>query len=242
MRPLPTRFHFAGRAIAAVVCDVDGLLVDSESLYKCAWQETGAELGHPLRDEVFAAFIGVPEARCGELLLELFGADFPLAGFAAGWHARVERWAQHGMPRKPGVDALLAAMAAYDVPLAVATAATRHSLERNLRPLDVAGRFAAVVTADDVDRSKPDPQTYHAACRAIGSAPERTLALEDSNNGMRAAIAAGCVAVMVPDILPADEDVAAGATAICPDLDTVLACCAWVEPQGRLDLTLDNIR
>ncbi len=238
MRPLPTRFRFAGRPIAAVVCDVDGLLVDSESIYKRAWQEAGAELGHPLNDELFAAFIGVPEARCGELLLELCGRDFPLARFAAGWHARVERWARRGMPRKPGVDTLLSTMAARDVPVAVATAATRHSLERNLRPLDTNRRFAAVVTADDVARSKPDPQTYHAACRAIGSAPERTLALEDSNNGMRAAIAAGCVSVMVPDILPAEADVAAGAIAICPDLQAVVARCAWLDPTDRLDLAI----
>src|SRR5688500_3405907 len=95
--------------IAAVVLDMDGLMLDSEPLYKRAWQAASAELGHDLDDGFYATLVGRPSRDCELMLVERFGHGFPLETFRTRWPALWQTdAAANGIPRKPGLLELLA--------------------------------------------------------------------------------------------------------------------------------------
>ena len=89
--------------------------------------------------------------------------------------------------------------------------------------------FAAVLARDDVERGKPSPDLYLAAAAAVGKAPSDCLALEDSHNGVRAAQAAGVLVIMVPDLLPATDEMRAVALAVADNLHVVTQ---WLRQSG----------
>ena len=117
-----------------------------------------------------------------------------------------------------GAREILADLAARGVPLALASS-TEGALVR--RELDEAGLlrfFDALVCGDQVRRSKPDPEIFLTAAARLGVEPERCFVIEDSFNGVRAAAAAGMRPLMVPDLLPPDEEMRRLSEAILPDL------------------------
>ena len=73
------------RSLSAVICDMDGLLVDSEPLYKRAWQSSAGELGYALSDGFYESLIGITESHSEKILMEHFGGDFPLSQFREAW-------------------------------------------------------------------------------------------------------------------------------------------------------------
>jgi HAD superfamily hydrolase (TIGR01509 family) len=109
-------------------------------------------------------------------------------------------------PLKPGATELMDALDDLGAPYALATSSRRPWVDRHFAAHGLADRFAAVVTRQDVENGKPDPEPYLKASALLGSAPMDVLALEDSHAGVRSAHAAGCMTVMVPDLLePTDE-------------------------------------
>ena len=104
------------------------------------------------------------------------------------------------VPKKKGLDELLAWLKARGLPAAVASSTYRSLVERNLRTAGVEEYFRKVVTGDQVEHGKPAPDIFLLAARQLGLAPGNCLVLEDSFNGVRAGAAAGCVTVMIPDL------------------------------------------
>src|SRR5207302_1685493 len=118
---------------------------------------------------------------------------------------------------KPGAVELLDAAESARLPRAVATSSSRAKAMHHLRAAGIVDRFDAVVTRDDVVRGKPHPDLFLRAASALAIAPARCLALEDSYNGVRAAHAAGMPVIMVPDLLPATEEMRGLCHAILDD-------------------------
>jgi HAD superfamily hydrolase (TIGR01509 family) len=218
---------------AAVVCDMDGLLVDSERQERRVWLAAAVERGVAMDEARFATFVGHPADECARMLRGYYGADFDVDAFRAACHRRMHALvAAEGVPLRPGAERWLAFVAGLGVPLAVATSSgpelvhTRLGARRSL--------FAAVVTRADVARGKPHPDLYLEAARRLGVAPAACLALEDSPTGARAAMAAGMPLVIVPDLVAPPPAVAAGAAGVYASLDLVreAAARAW-SPAGR---------
>jgi beta-phosphoglucomutase-like phosphatase (HAD superfamily) len=186
--------------ITAVVFDMDGLMFDTEALYKVAWQRAAAECGFDLTDATYATLIGRPAEDCDTDLLSLFGPSLPLHRFRRRrtvlWQAVVH---QQGVPHKRGLLPLLDYLTVQHVPTAVATMSTFEATDLSLRRAGLRDCFGAVVTADDVVRGKPSPDVYLEAARRLDRDPRHCLALEDSDAGITSACAAGMVAVCVPD-------------------------------------------
>ena len=213
---------------AAVVCDMDGLLVDSERLERRVWQATAQAMGLSLDDDRFATFVGHPADVGEQMMLGYYGLDFDVPGFRAACHARMREIVEvEGVGLRPGAREWLAWVAARGLPLAVATSSGRELAEERLGEL--AGLFGAVVTRSEVARGKPHPDLYLEAARRLGVAPGRCLALEDSPTGARAAIAAAMPVVIVPDLVMPPDDVAAASAGVYPSLDAVreAAAAAW---------------
>jgi beta-phosphoglucomutase-like phosphatase (HAD superfamily) len=187
--------------VAAVVLDMDGLMVDTEPIYKRAWQSAAKACGYPFDDTFYLTLIGKPTPASEAALVQHFGGAFPLADFRARWS---ELWLSEvnscGIPAKPGLPELLSFLAHEQLPVAVATSSAREYAEISLRAAGLDMRFEHVVTGDQVDRGKPSPDIFLESARRLGVDARGCVALEDSDAGVLAASAAGMTTIMVPDL------------------------------------------
>lgn len=194
------------RPVAAVVFDMDGLLIDTETLWRDGMIGEAEALGLDLPLEAFKRLIGSPAARTRQMLLEHFGADFDVDGYLDGARRRFDGALDFETLLKAGVTELLDQLDALGLPRAIATSSGPEAVRRHLEPIGLLARFQAVISRDRYAEAKPAPDAFLTAAAALGVAPEACLALEDSHTGVRAAHAAGMMTVMVPDLLEPNEE------------------------------------
>jgi len=209
------------RLVKAVVFDMDGLLVDTETIVFEAMQATARTSGRDLPFDVFKRMVGLPHVLSDQIVLEHFGGECDLEAWRAGVRANFRQMADAGVALKAGVCELLDALDARSLPRAVATSSNRESVEYSLGPHGLLTRFHAFVTRDEQVNHKPHPEPFLKAAAALGVAPEDCLALEDSHNGVRSASAAGMMTVMVPDMLDPTEEMRTLCVRIAADLHEV---------------------
>jgi HAD superfamily hydrolase (TIGR01509 family) len=208
--------------VEAVIFDMDGTLIDSESVYIVGMQEAARTLGLELPLSLCHAMVGVPSRECNQMLEEHYGAGFDLAVFRGHFSTSVQRQMSERVPVKSGVVELLDFLALKGLPLAIATSAGRTTAERNLGRAGLLDRFTALATRDDVEHAKPAPDVYLEAARRLDVVPQHCVAFEDSSVGVLAAHAAGMRTVMIPDILPPTDEARAKCLHIAQDLHEVL--------------------
>ena len=194
------------RPVRAVIFDMDGLLVDTETVARDAFFAAAAEHGHDVPMDVYVSMIGTQGARSREILVEHFGPSFEVEPLWESWGAQFEPRLKAGARLMDGVVELLDHLDAAGIPFAIATSSPHADVDRNFAPHGLKGRFAAILARGDYERGKPEPDAFLAAAAAMGIAPEFCLALEDSHNGVRAAAAAGMMTIMVPDLLDPTEE------------------------------------
>ena len=183
----------------AVVFDNDGLLLDTEEAWTRAEEQLFERHGSSFTIEHKRALIGSSRSTAAGMLEAMLGRLGAGEELVDELHELVMEEALAGAPPRPGALELLGALSAAGLPLGLASNSTREFVDRVLGLSGVLdGQFEVVVTADDVERPKPAPDLYLAACGALGTAPERTAALEDSPPGVAAAVAAGLFVVAVP--------------------------------------------
>ena len=193
--------------LEAIVFDFDGTILDTETPDFQTWQEVYRNHGAELPLDVWLQCVGggTGEFRPDSYLEELLGREIDRE------RVRTERRKRfldliHVMPIMPGVVALIDAAERRGVRLAVASSSDRKWVESHLQRLGLFGRFAAIVTADDVERVKPDPALYRLATQKLEVMPERAIAIEDSFNGMLGAQRAGLRCVSVPNCITRESD------------------------------------
>ena len=168
---------------------------------------------------------GLSSAATAALLQRELGADIDMQAFFRRWFAQRDAIiATRGVPFMPGADTLIEALYAAGYPLALVTADDLDNVladfQRCPQP-ELLQRFSVVITADDVARTKPDPEPYQRAAAYLGIAPEAMLVLEDSDVGAQAALAAGCpVFLLAADRQPAPQ-IAQAVRRIIRDHDAV---------------------
>ena len=210
------------RDLAAVVFDMDGLMLDTETIYKVAWQAASADLGYDLDDVFYARFVGRPNGDCERLLVERFTTAFPLDGFRARWpklwHAEVQA---KGICQKQGLLDLLTLLDTRRIPFAIATSSGAEETTFCLRAAGLDRRFSVVVTSDQVAHGKPAPDLYLEAARRLHIEPACCIALEDSEAGILAASRAGMMPVLIPDMSPPSDVAVHAAFRVLASLDEV---------------------
>jgi beta-phosphoglucomutase len=219
---------------AAVLFDMDGVILDSMQQHAALWQELMA--GHGFK--VSREFILRHEGALGPEVLERFFREQGLdpAGLAqaqAGMGALLSRQAELYLERHagrvrpfPGAAELLAGLASRGVPTALVTSSRRALVQRCLEE-GLRRRFAAVVTAEDVTRHKPHPDPYLRAARELGLDPARCLVVENAPAGIAAATAAGATCYAVCSTLAPAE--LAAAQRVFADLEALAAGLALKE-------------
>jgi beta-phosphoglucomutase-like phosphatase (HAD superfamily) len=163
------------RSPAAVIFDMDGLLLDTEVLYRDAILSACSELGYVMHPETHRSMIGVPTDRVNEILLESFGPNFPLVRYYEHCSVYVDARCQEAVPTKPGALGLLEALKVRGIPTAVATSTSRKTATHHLKSTGLLDLLETVVTRDDVEHRKPHPETYLRAAERFGVDPADLL-------------------------------------------------------------------
>lgn len=207
------------RPVHAVVFDMDGLLVDTEVVYRDAMAEVAGQMGHPMSIEVFRAMIGLPDNT--DLLTSHYGADFPVETFNARVLDLAEEMILAGVALKAGVLEILDRLDELSLPRAIATSSSHRAVASHLGGSGVIPRFDTIVAKGDYARGKPAPDPYLTAAGRLGIEPGLCLALEDSHNGVRAAASAGMMTIMVPDLLDPTQEMHDLCVRIAADLHEV---------------------
>jgi HAD superfamily hydrolase (TIGR01509 family) len=185
----------------AVVFDMDGLLLDTERLAARAWDEAAAALGVAFDPALALAMVGRNFAECTRMAHAHYPCDYPVAALLASWHDTYDGIvAREGLALKPGVHELLDWLDEARLARAVATSTGRRRAQAKLEQAGVWRRFDALVGGDEVTHGKPAPDIYLEAARRLDVPAHACIALEDSEPGVRAALAAGMRAFLVPDL------------------------------------------
>lgn len=187
------------RPIEAVVFDMDGVLLDSEPIWRAVEIEVFGRVGVDLREEDLLKTMGVRIADVVRLWHERHPWDEPsIEELADEIVDRVAATIEREASLNEGAIEAIDRLRAHGLPLALASSSPMRLIEAVLRMAGLEDRFDVVLTGEDEEHGKPAPDVYRSAARALGVPAERCLAIEDSINGVRAAKAAGMVAIAVP--------------------------------------------
>ncbi len=207
---------------AAVIFDLDGLVVDSEAGYFLAWQQAAALMGFELSPSFCASLSGAHGAIIRQRLLTQLGEHFDLERFnQLSGQLWCEQVAQQGIPVRPGFHTLLDYIQQRQLPYALATNSRLRDVKQCLSFAGLDDVFPLIVSRDDVDNPKPAPDVFMQAARALATGPAQCLVLEDSAIGLTAAVAASCPCILVPSCASIDAQVLRQAVAVLPDLAAV---------------------
>jgi len=185
--------------IKGIIFDMDGVLLDSESISDITWEKAGKDFNIPMTVEVLDTCRGSNKHDIMEKLKKLYGQNFDANGFLARtgeyfWQIEEES----GVPLMPYVKEILEYLSGkYKIALVSSTGGV--SVTKHLTKTGIVSYFEKRITGDMVTHSKPDPEIYLRACELVGLKPEECVAVEDSPNGIKSAFAAGMKVIMVPD-------------------------------------------
>lgn len=188
-----------------IVFDVDGLMIDTESVWKNAFDKAGDKYGIPnLGDTLFPSLIGKRLEDEQELLDRLLPSDIQ--------NQLINEWRQIGLgslerevPVKPGLYEMLDYLEQHHIKKAVATTTRRELTEERLKRVGVYDRFDYVLCGDEVTKRKPDPEIYLSVLHKMNTKAENAIVLEDSSVGVEAAYRAGIDCIQVPDLIAPTE-------------------------------------
>lgn len=205
-------FSLDGWQPAAIIFDMDGLLVDSEPLWHRAETALVESRGYTYTPELRAKIIGLRL----DAIVEMFRRELHFPESNAELIDELNRYVLRFLPEtirpQPGAHELVAWVAARGLPRAIASSSPAVVIDAVVQSQGWEEVFAVRCTADNVPAGKPAPDVYLAAAQRLGIPPEHCLALEDSPTGARAAVAAGMVCCAVPDPSHSNAEAFAGIT------------------------------
>ncbi len=182
----------------AVVFDLDGLMFNTEELY----QEVGAELlrrrGYEFTQQLLDQMMGRPSHIALQIMIDTHTLRATVGELLAETDEIFPEILKARLAPMPGLVELLAALEKNQIPKGIATSSRRSFVDRVLGVFGFSPRFSPILTSEDITEGKPHPEIYLKAAAKLGLPAGEILVLEDSQNGCRAAVAAGAVAVAVP--------------------------------------------
>ena len=188
----------APASVAAVIFDLDGVLLDSESAWVEVKKEFTEESGGRWEDRARVEMLGMSSTEWSRYMHDELGVPVPPEEISSEVADRLVERYRRRLPLLPGAVEAVRSMAS-EWPLALATSSNRNVIDLVLQESGLAGAFDATVSSEEVDRGKPAPDVYLEAAKQLGVEPTACVAIEDSTNGIRSAHAAGMAVVAVPN-------------------------------------------
>ncbi|WP_031438701.1 HAD family hydrolase [Methylobacter tundripaludum] len=190
---------------SAIIFDMDGLVLDTESTYFIAWQQAAKAMGYGFPDDFCLSLSGLHYNDIEPKLIEYCGAEFNLQTFnrLSGdfWRDHVD---VHGIRIKHGFSELLELLIRQKIPYCLATNSRAANALTCLELAGIKDVFSIIIARDHVQEGKPEPDVFFKAAEVLQVDISRCLVLEDSHAGIMAASRAGAVSVFIPSIAQAD--------------------------------------
>lgn len=207
----------------AVVFDMDGVIFDTERLVIEFWKEVAKKHNIPNVEHTCIQCLGTNRVRTREIFLENYGADFPYDPYRA---EVTELFNTHykgvPLPTKPGIRELLNYLQEQDIKVGLASSTAQHLVRDEIGTAGLLPYFQTLVCGDMVEHSKPAPDIFLKACEILNADPTKSIAIEDSFNGIRSAHCAGMTPIMVPDQVQPTDEIRTLAFHVMPSLLDVL--------------------
>lgn len=204
---------------AAVIFDMDGLVLDTEPTYFIAWQQAAKVMGYTLSDAFCRSLSGLHYQQVEQKLRTECGADFDLQTFkrlsGVCWREHVNA---HGINTRPGFTELLQVIDRLKIPYCLATNSSAVNAYECLALAGIVDVFSIIISRDDVPCGKPEPDIFLKAASVLQVPISRCLVLEDSHAGIVAASRAGAFSVLVPSTEPVDPVTVALCNLMAADL------------------------
>jgi HAD superfamily hydrolase (TIGR01509 family) len=206
---------------SAVIFDLDGVLVDSEQAWDAARKDVVAAHGGAWRDGAERDMLGMSSKEWPVYVVERLGVELTPEQVNRAVVDAMLRGYERRLPLLPGAREAVERVAARG-PIGLASSSNREVIDLVLAKMGVADRFRATVSSEEVGHGKPAPDVYLEAARRMRVDPRQAVAVEDSENGIRSAHAAGLrvLAIPNPHFPPAPEALAL-ADEVLPDLDAL---------------------
>ncbi|MHA6799892.1 HAD family hydrolase [Bounagaea algeriensis] len=215
------RLAGGAEAFRAVVFDMDGVLVESEHLWERMWTRFAAARGQEWTADQTRRVQGMSAPEWAAFLAEFSGAADPQEAERAVVDDMIAALDSGEIELLAGAARMITEVSEI-APIALASSAPRRFIDAVLARNGLDGRFSATVSSAEVARGKPNPDVYLAAAEQLGGVSQRCLAVEDSSNGLRAAVAAGMTVVAYPNRdYPPAEDALGGAAYVAESLEEV---------------------
>jgi len=208
----------AGESLAAIIFDMDGVLVDSEAVWDDVRRQFTEEAGGRWHDGAQRDMMGMSSIEWSRYVRDRLGVAMDPDRISAAVADLVVAVYRERLPLLPGAVESVRSLAEH-WPLALASSSNRHVIDLVLELAEIADAFQATVSSEEVGAGKPAPDVYLEAARRLGADPTTCTAIEDSTNGIRSAAAAGMAVVAVPNTdFPPDPDALARASLVLDSL------------------------
>jgi HAD superfamily hydrolase (TIGR01509 family) len=206
----------------AAIFDMDGLLLDTERLCMRVFKQSCQNVQLPFYEDIYLSIIGRNSKGIDEILRSAYGEE--LDKLHADWRVNYDAIVKHQpIPIKNGVTPLLKWLRANNIRTAVATSTQKDVALVKLKLAGLDSYFDNITCGCEVTQGKPDPEIYLLAAQRLSVKPQYCLAFEDSNNGVKSAIAAHMVTYQIPDLVKPSAEVKSLGVKIRNSLEDVLS-------------------
>lgn len=212
--------------IKGILFDMDGLVLDTQKLYNIFWPAAAHALGYPMSREQSLELRALHRIASWRKMQEFYGEDFSVEDWDRIRGKRIELMEayidEHGIEIKAGFHELMGYIREHGLKTAIVTASPVERATRYLGKVGIVDMFDHILSAQMVERGKPEPDIFLYGAEILGLKPEECMVLEDAPAGILGAKRAGCVPVMVPDEVQPDEETKSLLYAKADSLDRVI--------------------
>lgn len=194
--------------IEAVIFDIDGLMFDTEKIFKKTFKKVNKQFNLPLNEEYRQSICGKTEKSIREDLQKRF-PNVNIDEYRKLINSEFQKsFLKHGAKCKKGLKFLINFLLNKKIKLAIASGNSLTYIKNLLKTNDIDIKiFDCIISGDDNIKSKPSPNMYLTICKRINCQPQKTIVLEDSPNGILGAYEARCLPIMIPDLIKPTKEI-----------------------------------